>query len=61
MNINVVASALTEQSRVDTLGKVNVSLLKKSHDQAEQHAAQLINAIAPMPEGNKGHRIDTQV
>lgn len=61
MDMSVVGSVLTEQSRINTLEKVNVSLLKKGNEQAEQHAAQLINSIPVMPEGSKGHNIDTHV
>lgn len=61
MDIGVVAGVVREQSRVDTLTKVNVSLLKTTNEQAQQHAAQLINSITSLPEGNKGHHINTHV
>ncbi|MDA7745742.1 hypothetical protein N8878_00225 [Psychromonas sp.] len=61
MDMNVVGSVLTEQTKINTLEKVNVSLLKESNKQAEQKAAQLIDSIPPMPEGNKGKNIDTHV
>lgn len=59
MDMNVVGSVLTEQTKTNTLEKVNVSLLKKTNEQAEQQINQLIESIPPLPEGNKGHKIDT--
>ena len=61
MDMSVVGSVLTEQTKISTLEKVNVNLLKKANEQAEQQATQLLNSIAPMPEGNKGHNVDTHV
>ena len=61
MDMSVVGSVLTEQTKINTLEKVNVSLLKKSNQQAEQQATQLLESVAPVPEGNKGHKIDTHV
>lgn len=62
MDMNVVGSVLTEQTKVNTLEKVNVSLLKKANEQHEQQVAQLIDSVAPAkPEGSKGHNIDLSV
>lgn len=61
MDMSVVGTVLTEQTKINTLEKVNVGLLKKTNEQAEQQATQLLNSIAPMPEGNKGHSVDTHV
>lgn len=60
MDMSVVGSVLTEQTQTNTLEKVNVSLLKKSTDQVDQQVTQLLDSIPPMPEGNKGHHIDTK-
>lgn len=59
--MNVVGSVLTEQTRVNTLEKVNIHLLKKSNQQAEQQTQQILESVAPKPEGNKGHNVDITV
>ena len=61
MDMSVVGSVLTEQTKINTLETVNVNLLKKSNNQAEQQPSQLLESIPPMPEGNKGNNIDTHV
>lgn len=61
MDMSVVGSVLTEQTKISTLEKVNVSLLKKNNDQAEQQVSQLLDSIPAMPEGSKGQNIDTHV
>lgn len=61
MDMSVVGNVLTEQTKISTLEKVNVSLLKKNNDQAEQQVSQLLDSIPAMPEGSKGNNIDTHV
>ena len=61
MDMSVLGSVLTEQTKTNTLEKVNISLLKKTNDQNELQATQLLESIPPMPEGSKGHNIDTTV
>jgi hypothetical protein len=61
MDMTVLGSVLTEQTKVNTLDKVNISLFKKTNDQAELQAAQLLESIPAMPEGSKGHNIDAMV
>lgn len=61
MDMAVLGSVLTEQTKVNTLDKVNINLLKKTNDQAELQATQLLASIPAMPEGNKGNNIDTMV
>ena len=61
MDMAVLGSVLTEQTKVDTLDKVNINLLKKTNDQAELQATQLLESIPAMPEGSKGHNVDMMV
>jgi hypothetical protein len=61
MDMAVLGSVLTEQTKVNTLDKVNINLLKKTNDQAELQATQLLESIPPMPEGSKGNNVDTMV
>lgn len=61
MDMNVVGNVLTEQTRVNTLEKVNIHLLKQANQQAEQQTQQILQSVAPKPEGNKGHNIDISV
>jgi len=61
MDINIVASVLTEQTKINTLDKVNVNLLKKSNEQAEQLVSQLIDSIPAIAEGNKGNNVDKYI
>ena len=64
MDISAIGQAINQQAKVDTLEKVNVSLLKSSTDQAEQQATQLLESVAPdtsIIEGNKGKNINTAV
>jgi len=63
MDMNVLGSVLTEQTKVNTLDKVNISLLKTGNEQAELQATQLLESIPdmPKPEGNKGHNVDTHI
>ncbi|MEL0657783.1 hypothetical protein V6255_01425 [Psychromonas arctica] len=61
MDIKVLASVLTEQTKINTLDTVNISLHKKNIDQTERHATQLLESIPPIPEGSKGNKIDTVI
>ena len=62
MDMSIVAGVLSEQAKVSTLEKVNVSLLKTANNQAEQQAAQLLESVVPAtPEGSKGHNVDVSV
>lgn len=63
MDMSVVAGVMREHAKVDTLEKVNVSLMKTTQEQAELQATKLIESVAPLPapEGGKGHSIDLSV
>lgn len=62
MDINVVASVMRHEAKVNTLEAVNIHLLKTSHDQKEQQVMQLIESVIPVEStGNKGKHINTQV
>ncbi len=61
MDMSVVGSVMSHQAKVSTLEKVNTSLLKSSNEQAEKQATQLLDSIAPVPEGSKGHKVDVHV
>lgn len=61
MDIKVLGSVLTEQTKTDTLDKVNISLHKKNIEQTERQATQLLESIPPMPEGSKGNKVDVTV
>ena len=62
MDLGVIGQAMNQQAKIDTLDKVNVSLLKTSNDQAEQQTMQLLESVAidtSSSEGNKGKNINT--
>lgn len=64
MDMSVVGGVMHEQTKTNTLEKVNISLMKTSNEQAEQQAAQILQSVAPdtsSPEGNKGHNVNTAV
>ena len=62
MDMSIVGGVMSEQAKVSTLEKVNVSLLKTANNQAEQQAAQLLESVAiATPEGSKGHNVDVSV
>jgi len=61
MDMSVVGGVLSHQAKINTLEKVNVILLKTANDQAEQQAAQLIESVAPVAEGNKGQNVNISV
>lgn len=62
MDMSIVGGVLSEQAKITTLEKVNISLLKTANNQAEQQAMQLLESVAPAtPEGSKGHNIDVSV
>jgi len=61
MDISVLGSVLTEQTKIDTLEKVNISLHKENIEQTERQATQLLESMPPIPEGSKGNKIDVIV
>jgi hypothetical protein len=61
MDMRVVGSVMTNHAKVSTLEKVNVHLLKTDNEQKEQQVMQLLESVAPVPEGNKGKHIDLHV
>ena len=61
MDMSVVGGVLSHQAKINTLEKVNVSLLKTANEQAEQQAAQIIESVAPVVEGNKGQSVNISV
>lgn len=61
MDMSVVGGVMNQQTKINTLEKVNVSLLKTANKQAEQQTTQLLDSVAPIPEGNKGRNIDISV
>lgn len=64
MDLAAVGQMMNQQAKIDTLEKVNVSLIKDTNDQAEQQAAQLLESVAPnttIVEGNKGKNINLSV
>jgi len=60
MDLGAVGQMMNQQAKVNTLEKVNVSLLKTSNDQNEQLTTQLLESVVDMPvvEGNKGKNIN---
>jgi len=60
MDLQAVGQAMNQQAKVNTLDKVNVSLVKTSNDQAEQQTMALLESVAPA-EGNKGQNVNTAV
>jgi len=65
MNLSSVGAILTAETTRQTLEKVNVSLLKQSHDQQENHANQILQSVAPVQasssSGNLGQHVDITV
>ena len=64
MDLSMVGEVMSHRAKVNTLEKVNVSLVKTTNDQAEQQATALLESIAPaqpMPEGNKGKNVNLTV
>jgi len=61
MDINSIGRMMTEKTKHNTLEQVNVVLFKKNKAQAEQQVSQLMESIESLPEGSKGHHINTQV
>lgn len=61
MDIRALGRVLSEQTKIETLDLVNMNLLKKNIEQTEQQAKQILESIPPMPEGNKGNKIDVTV
>jgi hypothetical protein len=64
MDVSVIGGMLSEQAKINTLEKVNVSLIKTQNDQAEQQVTQILESVAPdttKPEGSKGNNINIAV
>lgn len=61
MDMSVVGSVMSNHAKVSTLEKVNVHLLKTDNEQKQQQMTQLLESVAPVPEGNKGKHIDVHV
>lgn len=64
MDLSVVGQVMEQRATLDTLDKVNVSLLKKTNEQAQSQAIQLLESVVPdttISEGSKGSQINTAV
>ena len=65
MDLSSVGAAMLAQTQSQTLEKVNVSLLKQSHNQQEDLANQLLQSIAPAqassPDSSLGQHVDIMV
>ena len=64
MDMSVVGGVMSHQAKVNTLEKVNVSLMKTANNQAEQQATKLLESVAPVApssDGNKGQNVNISV
>ncbi|WP_019614374.1 MULTISPECIES: hypothetical protein [Psychromonas] len=61
MDMSVVGGVMTQQAKISTLEKVNVSLLKTANKQAEEQTVKLLESVKPAPVGNLGKHIDIEV
>ena len=64
MDLAAVGQMMNQQAKIETLEKVNVSLIKDTNDQARQQTTQLLESVAPttsIVEGNKGKNINVSV
>lgn len=65
MNLSSVGAVLTSETQRQTLEKVNVSLLKQSHDHQETMASELLQSVVPVqavnPDSPLGQNIDIKV
>lgn len=65
MNLSSVGAVMTAETNRQTLEKVNVSLLKQSHDQQEHLTSQLLQSVAPVQasssDSNLGQHVDISV
>ena len=64
MSLSSVGAAMGNQAAMNTLDQVNISLVKKSNDMAEQQANQLLQSVAPTAQasssgGSLGQHVDT--
>ena len=64
MSLSSVGAAMGHQQAVSTMEQANISLIKKSHDQQEQQASQLLQSVAPTSGasssgGSLGQHVDT--
>ncbi len=65
MSLSSVGAVLTAETQRQTLEKVNVSLLKQSHNQQEDLTNQLLQSVAPVqassPDSRLGQHVDITV
>lgn len=65
MNLSSVGATLTAETNRQTLEKVNVSLLKQSHEQQENLTSQLLQSVTPVQasssEPHLGQHVDITV
>jgi hypothetical protein len=65
MNLSSVGAVLTSETQRQTLEKVNVNLLKQSHEQQEDLTSQLLQSVAPVQasssDSNLGQHVDITV
>mgnify|MGYP000403894601 FL=1 len=61
MNLSSVGATLTAETQRQTLEKVNVSLLKQSHEQQADITNQLLESVAPVQASNSGSNLGQHV
>lgn len=64
MDMSIVGNVMHQQTKIDTLEKVNISLLKTNNEQTEKQVKQLLDSVAVAPAspiGNTGKNINIQV
>ena len=61
MNLSSVGATLTAETQRQTLEKVNVSLLKQSHEQQADITNQLLESVAPVQASNSGASLGQHV
>ena len=64
MDMSIVGNVMHQQTKIATLEKVNISLLKTNNEQTEKQVKQLLDSVAVVPDspiGNKGKNINIQV
>ena len=62
--MSIVGNVMHQQTKIATLEKVNISLLKTNNEQTEKQVKQLLDSVAVVPDspiGNKGKNINIQV
>lgn len=65
MDLSSVGAVLTSETQRQTLEKVNVSLLKQSHEQQESTTSALLESVTPVqasnPDSPVGQHVDITV